>query len=172
MLKNGYPLEVLNEKFFERYKKLISNQQKTNSKQKSKLQIIFTIKNTLQQKIFQHLKIKLRKNLNNIIYKIYYIQCNKKYIGQTGRFLHNRLLEHARSVKNKENKTGLAEHAITYKHSFHFKNTKIIDIENNLKKRLNLEMIHIQKENSTINYKTDIENLRAIYNNIIKSIKE
>ena len=32
-------------------------------------------------------------------------------------------------------------------------------------------MIHIKKENSTINYKTDIENLSAIYNNIIKSIK-
>ena len=32
-------------------------------------------------------------------------------------------------------------------------------------------MIYIQKENSSINYKTDIENLSAIHNNIIKSIK-
>ena len=32
-------------------------------------------------------------------------------------------------------------------------------------------MIYIQKENSSINYKTDIENLSAIYNNIIKFIK-
>ena len=38
----------------------------------------------------------------------------------------------------------LAEHAITYKHSFDFKDTKILDFENNLKKRLILEMIHIQ----------------------------
>ena len=107
----------------------------------------------------------------NIIYEINCIQCNKKYIGQTCRFLHTRLLENARSVKNEENKTALAEHAITYKHSFDFKNTKILDIENNLKKRLFLKMIHIQKENSTVNYKTDIENLSAIYNNIIKYIK-
>ena len=46
------------------------------------------------------------------------------------------MLEHARSVKNKENKTALAEHATTYKHSFDFKNTKILDIENNLKKKI------------------------------------
>ena len=82
------------------------------------------------------------------------------------------MLEHARSVKNKENKTALAEHAITNKHSFDFKNTKILDFENNLKRRLILEMIHIQKENSSINYKTDIENLSAIYYNIIKCIKK
>ena len=82
------------------------------------------------------------------------------------------MLEHARSGKNKENKTALAEYAITYKHSFDFKNTTILDIENNFKKRLYPEIIHIQKENSTINYKTDIENLSAICNNIIKSIKK
>ena len=81
------------------------------------------------------------------------------------------MLEHARSVKNNENKTALAEHATSYKHSFDFKNTQILDIENNFKKRLFLEIIYIQKENSSINYKTDIENLSAIYNSIIKSIK-
>ena len=81
------------------------------------------------------------------------------------------MLEQARSVKNKENKTALAEHATSYKYSFDFKNTKILGTENIFKKRLFLEMIYFQKENSSINYKTDIENLIAIYNNIIKSIK-
>ena len=97
---------------------------------------------------------------------------NEKYIGQTCCFLHNRLLEDAGSVINKENKTALAEHAITYKHSFDLKNIKILDFENNLEKRLILEMIHIQKENSSINYITYIENLSAIYCNIIKCIKK
>ena len=81
------------------------------------------------------------------------------------------MVEHARSVKNKDNKTALAEHATSYKHSFDFKNTKILDIENILKKRLFLEMIYIQRENSAVNHKTDIENLSVIYNNVIKSIK-
>ena len=65
----------------------------------------------------------------------------------------------------------MQKHSITYKHLFDFKNTKISDIENKLKKRLFIEIIHIQKEDFSINYKTDIENLNAIYNNIIKSIK-
>ena len=68
----------------------------------------------------------------NVIYEINCIQCNKKYIGQTCRFLNKRLFEHARSVRNKENKTALAEHATSYKHSFDFKNTNILDIENYL----------------------------------------
>ena len=35
-----------------------------------------------------------------------------------------------------------------------------------------LEMIYIQKENASVNYKTDIENLSAIFYNIIKSMEK
>ena len=210
LLKNGYPLDLLNEKIFERYKKIferykksITNLNKTsqvceiynidyreNRKvitfpyiqnfqeqlcrifKKTKLQIIFTIENSFQTKLFATLKDRTQKKFKyNVICEINCIQCNKKYIGQTCRFLHNRLLEHARSVKNKDDKTALAEHATSYKHSFDFKNTKSLDTENIFKKRLILAMIYIQKENFSVNYETDIENLSAIYNNIIKSIK-
>ena len=155
LLKSGYPLECLNEKIFERFKKLIANLHKTNEVceiynidfresrkvitftyipnfqeqlcrifKKTKLQIIFTIENSFQKKLFPTLKDRTQKKFKyNVIYEINCIQCNKKYIGQTCRFLHNRLLEHARSVKNNENKTALPEHATSYKHSFDFKNT-------------------------------------------------
>ena len=94
MLNNGYPLKLSNEQIFQRYREMISNQQKTFSINKiydidnqenrniinfpyiqnfqeqlsrifktSKLQIIFTID---RKKNFQHLKIKLRENLNVI----------------------------------------------------------------------------------------------------------
>ena len=106
----------------------------------------------LYKNIFPTLKDKTQTKFKyNIIYEINCIQCNKKYIGQTYCFLHNRLLEDARSVINEENKTALAEHAITYKHSFDFRNTKILDFENNLEIRIILEMIPIQEENSSIN---------------------
>ena len=42
------------------------------------------------------------------------VRGQKKYIGQTCRFLHARLLEDARSIKNKDNKTAFAEYAIPY----------------------------------------------------------
>ena len=44
------------------------------------------------------------------------------------------MLEHAWLVKNKENKTALAEHAITYKRNFDFNKAKISDFENNLQR--------------------------------------
>ena len=53
----------------------------------------------------------------------------------------------------------------------YFVDTKILDTENIFKKRLILEMIYIHKENFSVNYKTDIENLSTINNNIIKSLK-
>ena len=55
-----------------------------------------------------------------------YIQCNSLYIDQTCRFSHTRMLEYARSIKNYN----------TNKH------------EQNFKKRLCLEMIHIKKNNN------------------------
>ena len=94
-LKNGYPLELLNEKIFERYKKLISNQQKTNSvfevydidNQENRKIITFPYVQNFQKQLcrifkksklllkmhyktknFQHLKTKLRKNLNIILF--------------------------------------------------------------------------------------------------------
>ena len=92
LLKNDYPLELLNEKILERYKKLIANLHKTNPVceiydvdfresrkvitfpyiqnfqeqlcrifKKSKLQIIFTIENTFQKKIFPTLRGRYQK---------------------------------------------------------------------------------------------------------------
>ena len=52
------------------------------------------------------------------MYEIDCIQCDKRYIRQTWRFLQTWLLEHARSIKNKNNKTVLAEHVITPKQNF------------------------------------------------------
>ena len=132
LLKNGYPLQLLSEKIFQRCREIISNQHKTFSMNKIynidnqenrkiiifpyiqnfqeqlsrifrtyNLQIIFIIENTLQKNFFSTRKDKIQRKFKyNIIYEINCIQCNKKYIGQTCRFLHNRLLEHARYIKN------------------------------------------------------------------------
>ena len=78
---------------------------------------------------------------------------------------------HARSIKNyNANSTALAQHAHTFKHTFDFNEVKILEHEKNFKKRLCLEMIHIKKNNNSINFRTDIENLNDIYSNIIKLI--
>ena len=82
------------------------------------------------------------------------------------------MLEHARSIKNyNTNSTALAQHAHKFKHNFDFKEVKILEHEQNLKKGLCLEMIHIKKNNNSINSRTDIENLSDIYFNNIQLVK-
>ena len=82
------------------------------------------------------------------------------------------MLEHARSIKSyNTNSTALAQHAYKFKHSFDFKEVNILEHEQNLKKRLCLEMIHIKTNNNSINFRTDIENLSDIYFNIIQLVK-
>ena len=73
----------------------------------------------------------------NVGYEIKCIQCNSTYIGQTCRFLHTRMLEHARSIKNyNANSTALAQHAHKFKHTFDFKEVQILEHEKNFLKRL------------------------------------
>ena len=54
------------------------------------------------------------------------------------------MLKHARSTKNyKTNNTALAQHAHNFKYNFDFKEVKILEQDQNLKKRLCLEIIHV-----------------------------
>ena len=73
-------------------------------------------------------KIPTPKRLKyNLVYEIKCIQCNSIYTGQECRFLHTRMLEHARSTKNyNTNSTALAQHAHKFKHNFDFKEVKIL----------------------------------------------
>ena len=63
---------------------------------------------------------------------MYNVQCNSLFIGLTCRFLHSRMLEHARSIKNySTNSTALAQYAHKFKHNFDFKEVKILEHEQN-----------------------------------------
>ena len=63
--------------------------------------------------------------------------------------------------------TALSKHSKELRHNFDFENVKILKKENSYKKRLIYEMIYIKKENNAVNFRTDIENLSIIYNNVI-----
>ena len=166
LIKNGYPLTLLNQKISNRYKHLLikkyhnkKSDETIESKEfkkiislpyinnfqeqfhrifkNSNLQIIFTYDNTIQQKILRSVKTPTPNKFKyNIFYGVKCIQCNSLYIGQTCRFLHTRVLEHARSIKNyNTNSTALAQHAYKFKHNFDFKEVNILEHEQNLKKK-------------------------------------
>ena len=113
LIKNGYPLTLLNEKIANRYKYLMINKyhnKKSDETIESKdlkkiitlpyinnfqeqfyriftnssLKIIFTYHNTIQQKILTSVKTPTPKKFKyNIVYEVKCIQCNSLYFGQT-----------------------------------------------------------------------------------------
>lgn len=120
--------------------------------------------------------------LSNIIYKISCKDCPATYIGQTGRYLKDRISEHKRDSLNilnplknkKENNTALAEHVRNLLHSFNFDpgSVGILGRQTNLKKRLLHEMISIKQDKNSINKRNDIENLNTAYYYLIGKMKD
>lgn len=130
--------------------------------------------NTIGQKLFSRIKDKLNKgDQSGVVYSIPCNNCNMKYIGQTKNKLKDRLRTHAYDVTKitdvNNAKTALATHSFLLNHTFDFDRATTIDHEKNLGKRLFKEMVHIKlNEKTTVNKRTDIENLSTIYSSILK----
>lgn len=139
-----------------------------------KIRIGLKSENTVYKKFFSKIKSKTPIEVqSNVIYRIPCRSCNKCYIGQTGRYLKERVYEHKNDCRHyltKQNPTALVEHKINTGHSFNFDAIAIIGKQKNYKKRLLNEMIEIKKERNSVNKRTDIENLNAAYYNIIEKI--
>ena len=124
--------------------------------------------------IFKPTKDKIPKEQSsNIVYSVPCkgIDCKAVYIGQTKRFLKNRLKEHKNNIKETPNKqNALTKHTVEKDHFFEFHRTKILANEHNYKKRLLLEMCRIAGTVDAVNLRTDIENLFKFYNPIIKKV--
>lgn len=114
--------------------------------------------------------IKDKTNINDkthLVYQINCNDCNAVYIGQTKQKLGNRINQHRNSVKNSNNCTALVDHVNENNHEFNFNSVKILKNENNYHKRVIHEMLQIKKNHNSINYRTDIQNLNAIYGNVV-----
>lgn len=104
---------------------------------------------------------------SNLVYSIPCSSCDSVYIGQTRRYLSERVKEHKRGLKTiQKNPTALTAHHMDASHGFDFEKVKILNYESNLRKRLILEMIQIKKHNS-VNFRTDIEKFSAMYNSVL-----
>lgn len=112
---------------------------------------------------------------NNVVYKFKCNDCTGEYIGQTGQKLKNRIKQHKRDYKSKiakSNSTAAFQHSRDTGHTFDFDNTEILKTEKNLQKRLLLEAININiHKNTSINLKSDIDNLNPSYSQLIKKKK-
>ena len=136
------------------------------------IKVAFNNKNTIGKTCFTKQKTKTPKDVESaIVYRIPCEDCQKCYVGQTGRYLKQRISEHQRDSKklNVVNPTALVEHTREYGHKFNFKEAEIISKQRNLSKRLFDEMIQI-KRFDTVNTRKDIEGLSSSYFGLISKV--
>ncbi len=82
-------------------------------------------------------------NSVNCVYKIPCKNCEKCYIGETGRPLHVRINEHRKSNVNLFSST-VNRHANEFSHEIAYDNVEILSFENNSIKRKLLESYYLQ----------------------------
>ena len=79
-----------------------------------------------------------------MVYKISCIGCNKIYIGQTGRLLETRVLEHKKN-KNLNFSYHNVKHRIEKDHEFYWNHAEILHRETNYYKTILIAMFFIEK---------------------------
>lgn len=148
-----------------------------------KLLIAKKTHNTLAS-VFTSLKDPIPKSkIEGVVYSIP-CECGSTYIGETGKTMDVRIKQHMNDVRLTKNKiekeeidaenihgkTALVKHSINNKHSFDFKNARIIDRESHTRKRRFKEMCHIWNNSHNINYKVDTSKLHDNYTHMFNLI--
>lgn len=105
---------------------------------------------------------------SSVVYSIPCNNCASNYIGQTSRVLKDRITSHKSDIKLNKTTCGLAEHHFKTGHFPNYNGIKILKTENNLSKRLFLEMVEIQKNPNNLNKNKEIQNLSCIYSYILQ----
>ena len=168
--KNNQNLEA--PKLFIPYEKEISEQLKRVAN-KYGLEVIFrrslSLKSKLQTNPFK------TDSTCGVVYKIT-CSCCKKYVGETGRTIEERIKEHQADVNNKrsvEKITGLSQHLRESRHTPNWKEIEILARENNIVKRKFKESVAIsqEKKDKLLNKKEERKVISDIWSAIITQIK-
>ena len=95
--------------------------------------------------------------------------CGSQYVGETGRSLETRMVEHRQDAEGEVEKiSGLSEHLRQTMHKANFDEVEILNKESNFIKRKFKEAIAIKKNNAPLlNKKEEIKALSNVWENII-----
>lgn len=140
--------------------------------QKYDLETVGSACESLNIGVFSKLKDKVPlEKQSNVVYQVV-CDCGSTYTGQTKQHLKTRINQHKNDAthitSDVNKKSALSNHIKNSSHTLSLNNVKVIDRENNYRKRSILEMIHIKKSKNSINKQTDSEYLKNYYDNIIK----
>ena len=89
--------------------------------------------------------------LTGVVYEIPCQDCEKVYIGETGRSLQKRMMEHKAAVRRGDRNNGIAVHAWDEDHRIDWEGANIKEAEQQLWKRKALEAVHIHMQPNTNN---------------------
>ena len=134
--------------------------------------------------IIVHPKDKIEKeNKTGVVYQIPCTNCEKTYIGETGRDLKTRMSEHMKDVNQHEkrqytraarreseteiNKSAITDHVNKYNHTINWQETKILAREQDRTKRWIREAIEIKRQGNTMNRDAGNYQLPTIYHSLI-----
>ena len=93
-----------------------------------------------------------------VVYRIPSLDCETVYIGETGRTLQKRLVEHRYAVKKGDRKNGIAVHAWDKEHRIYWEGAEVIGIEPPL-----FIWIYKSKNNTNLDYGVTIHQLWLPY---------
>lgn len=107
---------------------------------------------------------------SGVVYSIPCRDCQMCYIGQSSQILKKRLTQHKSDCKIGKRSCALAIHSQDLDHTFYYDGVKILERESDYRKRLFLEMVSINSERHSVNFRSDIDQLSIIYCNILKNV--
>ena len=129
-----------------------------------------TIKNQLQQ-----VKDPIPASENpNVVYKLPCEDCDKIYIGETGRSLQTRMKEHRDRIARRDNNSQVYQHItqLPNPHTISWNSAAVIHTNKNMKQRRFVEAAYTISNNNTYNRSIDIHpTIIPLVRNICKSIK-
>ncbi|UYV62154.1 hypothetical protein LAZ67_1008033 [Cordylochernes scorpioides] len=80
-------------------------------------------KRPLNSRVFMPKQMPSPQSSSNAIYRIPCNDCPQSYVGETGRTIATRVLEHERNIRSHDRKSLLYQHSHEFNHSFNLRNT-------------------------------------------------
>ena len=131
--------------------------------------------------------IKLRRKKAGVVYKISCSQCEKVYIGETGRQLGTRITEHRKEAEkisdrnftrstrrastNEHHKSAITDHVCQNNHIMNWEASEIVEQESDKFKRWIKESICIRSNTPTMNRDEGVYQLSPLWTQVISTPK-
>ena len=80
------------------------------------VKVVVSSSGTLQQTLIKVKTPREDMKKKDVVYEVPCKDCDTNYIGETGRDLHNRIVEHKAAIRREDDKNGIAVHANGHSH--------------------------------------------------------